>query len=157
MPSTRAIPVRLPDSHLPHANWADAFEIDIPDKSLTALEAARLSLGRIPAWAKRLMAIRNALGTLVGLKTGSEPPKPGEIERIGMFPVLKVTEHEVVLGLDDWHLDFRIVIEVMPAPSGTCIRATTLVARKNLFGRVYIGIVTPFHRIIVPAVLRGAL
>lgn len=157
MPSTRAISVRLPDSHLPHADWADAFEIDIPDKCLTALDAARLSLGRIPAWAKRLMIVRNGLAVLVGLKTGSEPPRPGEVERIGMFPVLKATQHEVVLGLDDWHLDFRIVIEVMPAPSGTCIRATTLVARKNLFGRVYVGIVTPFHRIIVPAVLRGAL
>lgn len=157
MPSTRAIPVRLPDSHLPHANWADAFEIDIPDKRLTALEAARLSLGRIPPWAKRLMAIRNALAGLVGLKTGSEPSRPGEVERIGMFPVLRTTDCEVVLGLDDWHLDFRIVIEVMPAPSGSCIRATTLVERKNLFGRVYIGVVTPFHRLIVPAVLRGAL
>jgi len=157
MPSTRAIAVRLPDPHLPQANWADAFEIDIPDRRLTALEAARLSLGRIPSWAKRLMAIRNALASLVGLKTGSEPSRPGEVEKIGMFPVLQATDHEVVLGLDDWHLDFRIVIEVMPAPSGTCIRATTLVARKNLFGRVYVGIVTPFHRMIVPAVLRGAL
>jgi hypothetical protein len=157
MPSIRAIPVRLPDPHLPHANWADAFEIDIPDKRLTALEAARLSLGRIPPWAKRLMAIRNALARLVGLKTGSEPARPGEIERIGMFPVLRATEKEAVLGLDDWHLDFRLVIEVMPAQSGTRIRVTTLVARKNLFGRLYIGIVTPFHRMIVPAVLRGAL
>ena len=81
MPSTRAIPVRLPDSHLPHANWADAFEIDIPDKRLTALEAARLSLGRIPPWAKRLMAIRNAFAGLVGLKTGSEPSRPGGFQR----------------------------------------------------------------------------
>ena len=157
MPSTRAISVHLPDPALPHANWADAFEIDIPGKRLTALDAARLSLGRIPPWARRLMAIRNALAGLVGLKTGSEAPRPGEIERIGIFPVLRVTEHEVVLGLDDWHLDFRLVIEAMPAHSGTCIRATTLVQRKNMFGRLYIGVVTPFHRMIVPAVLRGAL
>lgn len=157
MPPTRAVPVRLPDPHLPYADWADAFEIDIPDRRLTALEAARLSIGRVPAWAKRLMSIRNGLAGLVGLKTGAEPVQPGEIERIGMFPVLQATDEKAMLGLDDWHLDFRLVVTARPLGSGTCIRMTTLVARKNLFGRIYIGVVTPFHRLIVPASLRGAL
>lgn len=161
MPTTRtlpvSVPVHLPDLHLTHADWADAFEIVIRDRRINALEAARLSLGRIPAWARRLMAIRNGLASLVGLKTGSEPPQPGELGRIGMFPVLQATDEEAVLGLDDWHLDFRLVVTARPMGSGTCIRMTTLVARKNLFGRIYIGVVTPFHRLIVPASLRGAL
>lgn len=158
MPTARAIPVRLPHRHFPYANWADAYEIDIADRRLTALEAARLSIGRIPPWARRLMALRNALAGLVGLKTGSEPALSGEAERIGMFPVLKASQDEVLLGLDDWHLDFRLVVEVAEAgETGTRIRVTTLVERKNLFGRLYIGVVTPFHRLIVPAALRGAL
>ena len=75
-----------------------------------------------------------------------------------MFPILFESPKRVVLGLDDWHLDFRIVVEVeADGGTGTRLRTTTLVRRKNLFGRLYIGLVSPFHRLIVPATLRGAL
>ena len=156
MSSIRSVAVKLPHARLPEADWADCFEIDISDRRLTAMEAARLSMGRMPDWVRRLMALRNFFGRFVGLKTGSEPaPSPSE-DRIGMFPVLSKSDTEVVLGEDDWHLDFRLVMEVADLGSGTRLRATTLVRRKNLFGRFYIGLVTPFHRLIVPVALRGA-
>jgi hypothetical protein len=158
MSATREVPVRLPSSILPGADWADAFEIDLQDRRLTAIDAARGTLGRMPGWVRRLLAIRNALGRLVGLKTGSEPPEPGQLEKIGMFPVLSASDREVVLGFDDWHLDFRVVVEALRhGEQGTRLRATTLVRRKTLFGRLYIGLVGPFHRMIVPATLRSAL
>ncbi|MGV3549164.1 DUF2867 domain-containing protein [Rhizobium sp.] len=157
MPQTREVPVALPDPALPDADWADAFEIDIADRRLTAPEAARLTLGRMPQWVRGLMALRNALGGIVGLKTGSEPLQPGQIEKIGMFPILSQSDTRVVLGFDDWHLDFRVVVDVVDhGKAGTRLRATTLVKRRNLFGRAYIGLVGPFHRIIVPAALRSA-
>jgi hypothetical protein len=34
------------------------------------------------------------------------------------------------------------------------ITATTLVKTHNLFGRIYLAIILPFHRLIVPAMLR---
>jgi hypothetical protein len=74
-----------------------------------------------------------------------------------MFPVLSTSDHQVVLGFDDWHLDFRIVMEAAESKQGTRLRATTLVRRKNLFGRLYIALVGPFHRMIVPAALRSAV
>lgn len=157
MSRTRKVPPRLPHPALSDADWADAFEIDIADRRLTALEAARMTLGRMPEWVRGLMAIRNGLGRIVGLKTGSEPLEPGQQARIGMFPILSSDDGQVVLGFDDWHLDFRVVVET--ADHGdrcTRLRATTLVRRKNLFGRVYIGLVDPFHRMIVPAALRSA-
>jgi hypothetical protein len=157
MSSIRAVAVRLPHVALPGANWADCFEMDVPNRRITAIEAARLSLGRMPRWVHRLMAFRNALGRLVGLKTGAEPSSSPDKDRIGMFPILSQNESEVVLGMDDWHLDFRLVIHVADlGERGTRLSATTLVERKNLFGRVYIGLVTPFHKKIVPVALRKA-
>ena len=156
MSATREVPARLPDTALPDADWADAFEIELPDRRLSAMEASRMTLGRVPGWARRLLTLRNALAKLVGLKTdaGRESGKTA----IGMFPVVSETPERVVLGFDDWHLDFRIVVEVTEAGgAGMRLRTTTLVRRKNLFGRLYIGLVTPFHRLIVPATLRGAL
>lgn len=157
MSQTRAIPVRLPDPILPGADWADAYEIVLPARSLTAIDAARLTLGRMPGWARRLMGVRNALGRLVGLKTGSEPLSPGQQGKIGIFPVLSQNDRQVVLGFDDWHLDFRVVVDVADyGEAGSRLRTTTLVRRKNLFGRFYIGLVTPFHKMIVRTALRSA-
>ena len=157
MSSIRTVAVKLPHAGLPHADWADCFEMDIPDRRLTAIEAAHLSIGRMPAWVRRLMAVRNGLGRLVGLKTGADLQSLPREDKIGILPILSQSNREVVLGLDDWHLDFRLVIDVAElGERGTRLKATTLVQRKNLFGRFYIGLVTPFHKMIVPAALRGA-
>jgi hypothetical protein len=157
MSATREVSPVLPDPALPKADWADAFEIEVPGRRLSAMDASRVTLGRVPAWARRLLSLRNGLARLAGLKTGPsrQAAKDGAI---GMFPILFESPQRVVLGLDDWHLDFRIVVEVeADGGTGTRLRTTTLVRRKNLFGRLYIGLVTPFHRLIVPATLRGAL
>ena len=154
--TTREVQVDLPNPVLPGADWADAYEIMLVGTCPSAIDAARKTIGRMPAWVRRLMAVRNALARIVGLKTGPEPGI-GAAAKIGMFPILAESPERVVLGLDDWHLDFRLVVDVEgDGDHATRIRATTLVRRKNLFGRVYIGVVTPFHRLIVPAALRGA-
>ncbi len=59
----------------------------------------------------------------------------------------------VVIGFDDRHLDFRIVIDAAQGDSGTDIRATTLVRPRNLGGRIYLAMVMPFHKRIVPSML----
>jgi hypothetical protein len=157
MSSIRTVAVKLPHASLPGADWADCFEIEIPGRRLTAVEAARLSVGNMPGWVRRLTALRNFFGVLVGLKTGMEPSSSPREDAVGIFPVVSRSDREVVLGLDDWHLDFRLVIDVADfGERGTLLRATTLVQRKNLFGCVYIGLVTPFHKMIVPVALRGA-
>jgi hypothetical protein len=62
----------------------------------------------------------------------------------------------VVLGFDDRHLDFRIVIDVrQDRPSGQTLSVMTLVHRNNLFGRLYLATVMPFHRLIVRRMLSG--
>jgi len=99
-----------------------------------------------PAWIERLMALRNGLVQLIGLKTGA----------MDGFPVLAERDDEVVVGLDDRHLDFRIVLRVEPLTTGlNRISLTTLVDRHNAFGRAYIAVVTPFHKVIVMRMLRG--
>lgn len=157
MADTREIAVKLPDSRLPGADWADCFEIHVPGKSLTAIEAARLTLDEMPDWIRLLLRLRNSFAGIVGLKTGADRTLSAE-KKVGIFPLISQEDQTVVLGLDDWHLDFRIVVNVeSDSAGGTLLRSTTLVRRKNLFGRLYIGAITPFHRLIVPTVLKSAL
>ncbi|CUX09346.1 conserved hypothetical protein [Agrobacterium tumefaciens str. CFBP 5621] len=59
-----------------------------------------------------------------------------------------------MLGFDDRHLDFRIVVDLEERGNGQMVIVTTIVRRKNLFGRLYLLVVEPFHRRIVPATMR---
>lgn len=73
---------------------------------------------------------------------------------IGAFPIVREGERETVLGFDDRHLDFRIVVEVRDGPAESqVIGITTLVRRRSLFGYLYLAAVTPFHKAIVPTLL----
>jgi hypothetical protein len=73
---------------------------------------------------------------------------------IGMFPVLSETPDRVIAGFNDKHLDFRVVVDVATFPDTQQVTATTLVLTHNLLGRAYLAIIMPFHRLIVPAMMR---
>ena len=148
-------PVSLPHPLLPAADWADRFTLGLPVDNLTAREAARLALENPPGWVRRLMALRNALVAPFGLKGAAEELRTSEVE-IGGFPVVSASDDRVVLGFNDRHLDFRIVIDVMAdRPRGQNLSVMTLVHRNNLFGRLYLAAVMPFHKLIVRTALTG--
>jgi Protein of unknown function (DUF2867) len=125
------------------AQFVDAYSIAIDGAALDARQAAEKMLARAPRWIEMLLALRNFLVAPLGLKT-SAPDEPGARDIIGIFPVVRQTPDRLVAGLNDKHLDFRLVVDV----------ATTLVLTHNLLGRTYLAIIRPFHRLVVPAMLR---
>jgi hypothetical protein len=135
------------------AQFIDAYRVTVATADLDAAGAARLMLGRPPAWTRRLMALRNALVTPFGLKTGPEPGDRGE--KIGMFPIESATPGRVVLGFNDRHLDFRVVVDVAATGAASEVTATTLVRLHNLLGRTYLTAILPFHKLIVRSSLGG--
>ena len=142
---------------LPGAHWSDTFILEVPHGGLDAERAARLALGRIPGWARLLMRLRNLLVAPFGLKAAPDETLAPDAS-IGMFPLIEKTAQRVVLGLDDRHLDFRIVITVDPAEGAPQqVGATTMVRINNGFGRAYLAAVMPFHKLIVPVTLRQIL
>lgn len=147
------VKVRLPHAALPTANWADCYELAIDAPTLTATEAAKVAIGHFPWWVRLLMRIRDRVVGAFGLKTSAHQMS-GQDDMIGIFPVVSRKDHEIVLGFDDRHLDFRIVISVRTRPDGRqVVSATTLVDRKIVLGKIYIVLVTPFHKMIVMAML----
>lgn len=143
----------LPHPALPQADWADCYVLEVHKPGLTALEAARLAVGHFPWWVRGLMSVRNAVVGLFGLKP-STYHSAKTTRMIGIFPVISVTDREAVLGFDDTHLDFRIVIDVGENGAGRqTVSATTLVNRKILLGKIYIAVITPFHKLVVSSML----
>ncbi len=145
--------VTLPHPDLPSADWADSYCVRLDRNDLDPMEVARDLMGRAPRWVGTLLKIRNRIVGLFGLKS-AELELTGQ-DKIGGFPVIDHDGERVLLGFDDKHLDFRIIVTVEPEGAGhQHVSLTTLVNRHNLFGRIYILVVTPFHKLIVKTFLK---
>jgi hypothetical protein len=125
--------------------------------TIDARNAAERMMGHSPAWIEALLTLRHILVAPFGLKTSGKSENPPR-ETIGLFPILTQTPDRLVAGFNDKHLDFRVVVDVATAgpgsQTGQRVTATTLVKTHNVFGRLYLAIILPFHRLIVPAMLR---
>lgn len=135
------------------AQFADAFSVDTAETDLDAMEAARRIMARSPRWVTFLLMLRNLAVTPFGLK-GAPPERTSPPGRIGFFPIVSQSPERVVLGFDDRHLDFRVIVDVLQRPAGQSVTTSTVVRTHNTFGRVYLAAVLPFHRRIVTAMLR---
>ncbi|GLH82307.1 hypothetical protein SSBR45G_72160 [Bradyrhizobium sp. SSBR45G] len=141
---------------LAEANFTDAFRITIEGDAITARVAAERMLGHAPRWMDVLVTLRNVLVKPFGLKaSGADERSPRPM--IGIFPVVDETPQRIVIGFDDKHLDFRVVIDAAPAAtalgSGSRMTATTLVQTHNALGRCYLAAIMPFHRLVVRTML----
>ena len=153
----RPVPVEVKTdlrSLLPGAEFADAFSRTVEDPTLDAIGAAHRAIEQQqPGWVRALMRLRDAIVRPLGLRTADDPSLT-RLKRIGLFPVISSTPERVVLGLNDHHLDFRLVIDVTALDARRReVVLSTLVQTHNLLGRTYLAIVLPFHRRIVPAML----
>jgi hypothetical protein len=134
------------------AQFADAFRIEVAE-GIDARHAAVRMMARQPRWAEALVKLRNMLVAPFGLKTsGASATAPREM--IGIFPILSETPDRLIAGFNDSHLDFRVVVDVATSGTARSVTLTTLVLTHNWFGRTYLAIIMPFHRLIAPALLR---
>jgi Protein of unknown function (DUF2867) len=138
---------------LPGAQFIDAYSITVNDAALDARHAAEKMAARGPRWIEALLRLRNRLVAPFGLKT-AVPTGSSAPDRVGIFPVISDRPDRLVAGLDDAHLDFRLVVDVAGSGTERRVTATTLVLTHNLLGRAYLKIILPFHRLIVPSMLR---
>ena len=130
------------DRILPGHQFADAYKVRALH-GVDAVQATRMAFARGPLWIRALMGLRNLLGRLVGLKPA----------RSRGFPVVSESPGEVVMGFDDRHLDFRIVVTV----AGGFAIVTTLVRSHNAWGRAYLAAILPFHRAIAARLIEGVV
>lgn len=69
------------------------------------------------------------------------------------FPVTARTPDSVIVGSDHWHINFRAVLTVNDAR----LTLTTVVQFNNAIGKAYMATIGPFHRRIVPRMMRKAI
>jgi hypothetical protein len=135
------------------AQFIDAYSITVNHAALDARRAAERMAAPGPRWIGMLLHLRNRVVAPLGLKT-AVPTGNSAPDRVGIFPVLSERLDRLVAGLDDAHLDFRLVVDVAGSGTERRVTTTTLVLTHNLLGRAYLAVILPFHRLIVPSMLR---
>lgn len=141
---------------LPKIDFSDTFSTTNHEDSLE--EISTLIFDNPTKWVAALLKLRNRIVTIFGLKT----TKPNDYNTefkvgsyVGFFKIYQITESEVILGANDKHLNFRAILNNSYEDQYN-IKATTLVEYNNVFGRIYMGIVAPFHKIIMKVLVNKA-
>lgn len=114
--------------------------------------------GTFPVWVKWFFQIRSVLVRLIGLKTAPPEDYNKEIRvggYIGFFRIFAILPDEMILGADDSHLNFRVSIYNSGSKSYN-IKVTTLVKFNNFTGKLYMSLISPFHRLVVKRMVRQA-
>lgn len=133
------------------AQFIDAFRVEVGTAQLSAREACTRMVLHGPRWIDALTRLRNILVKPLGLKTSGEGA-PAPHGMIGLFPVLSETPERLIAGFDDYHLDFRVVVDVAGAADRR-VTLTTLVRTNNLLGRAYLTLIIPFHKLVARSMM----
>lgn len=152
-------------------DYIDSFQgvLNDPENKFTLVDIGKSFFSSGPKWIESLFALRNRIVSLFGLKTPNNITnrqnqlnnfKCEKGERFGLFEVFNKTENEIILGENDKHLNFRVSLFVEQQKNELTkknLTISTTVAFNNWFGRLYFLPVKPFHRLIVPTMLKGII
>jgi hypothetical protein len=148
-----------------NAYFRDSWRAPLARPELGIVEVFFALFGHHPRWIKLLLIVRNAAARLAGLETPTvaEIIKPAVRERygvgdkIGPWPIFFIGDDEIIAGRDNKHLDFRL--SVLKAVDGDAASAvvSTICTVHNVFGKIYLFFIVPFHRHGVRSLMSNAV
>ena len=139
---------------LPKIDFSDTFSTT--NHIDTIQNITNLIFNSPPKWVVALFKFRNSIVMLFGLKTGKPDDHTdvfAEGGYVSFFKIYSVKEKEIVLGANDSHLNFRAIVKNDGSEQFN-IKVITLVEYNNLFGKIYMTLIKPFHRLIVKRLVR---
>ncbi len=141
---------------LSQIDFSDTFSTTNQEDKLE--EITHLIFNNPPKWIKSLFILRNKIVKLLGLKA----EKPADYNErfavggyIGFFKIFSITQHEIVLGANDSHLNFRAIVAKKNEDLHN-IKLITLVQYNNSTGKIYMSVIKPFHRLVVKRMVKNA-
>ncbi len=152
-------------------DYIDSFQGSFIDRNgnVDSTKIGKSFFASGPKWIDKLFDFRNKLARLFGLKAPAKITDRTKMlddfkcekgEQLGLFKVFDKTVDEVILGEDDKHLSFRVSLfldKQNESKVGKTLIISTTVKFNNWFGRLYFLPVRPFHKLIVPTMLKGII
>ena len=106
-------------------------------------EITNLVFNTTPKWIETLFEIRNYLVNIIGIKT-TVPPNYSTHFKVGgyikFFKIFEISNDEIILGANDSHLNFRVIVS-NDHSKDVNIKLITLVAYNNNIGRIYMALI----------------
>ena len=147
------------------AYFHDSYRAPLTLAEVGIVELFFALFGHTPLWMKLLLIARNTLARLFGL----EVPTVGEImkprirstysvgEKIGPWPIFFIADNEIVAGRNNKHLDFRLsVLKAMEGDTASVV-VSTICTVHNVYGKIYLCLIVPFHRHGVRSLMSNAV
>jgi hypothetical protein len=78
-------------------------------------------------------------------------------DKIGVWPIFALTETELVAGRDNKHLDFRLSVLKVTDGEAASIVVSTICTVHNVFGKLYLFFIAPFHKWGLKRILSNAI
>ena len=143
------------------AYYWDSFEAPLRRTDLAMHELYLALFAHHPRWARRLLILRGWIVAPFGLKASTavdfegieSKPSYRVGEKIARFTLFGQNDTEIVTGGDDKHLDFRVSVQKLTDR----VVLSTAVMPHNLFGKSYLLLILPFHRLGVRMILANAV
>ena len=121
-------------------------------------EIAYMMFGTSPKWVMTLLNFRNMIARFFGLKT-EIPEDAMQAFEVGaylkFFEIYEIHDNEVVLGADDKHLNFRVIVTKTDELENN-VKCTTIVEYQNKLGKYYMGLIKPGHKYICNLLVKQA-
>jgi hypothetical protein len=147
------------------AYYYDSYEAPLRKPGLKIHELYVAILGHLPWWARVMIIARNSLVSLFGLHTETAAtvwkPELKDIytpgDKIVRFKLYSQDENEIIAGLDDKHLDFRVSVLRFIEQGEAKVAVSTIIFVHSLFGKIYLLIILPFHKFGLKRLLSNAI
>ena len=147
------------------ADFRDAYRAPLTRLELGMVEIFSALFGHAPLYVKLALVVRNAVAKLAGL----DVPTVAEImkvdirgayrigDKIGPWSVFSINEREIVAGRDNKHLDFRVSVLKQAEDDATSVTVSTICIVHNVWGKIYLFFIVPFHRLGVKDLISRAV
>jgi hypothetical protein len=132
----------------------DSYRSPLAHPELGIVDIFFAVFGHEPLWMKLALVARNAAARFAGL----EAPTVAEImtpevrarysvgEKIGPWPTFFLDDNEIVAGRNNKHIDFRVSVLKTADRGASSVVVSTVCTVHNLFGKIYLFFIIPFHR-----------
>ena len=144
-------------------NYEDSFCLSLETKKRFDIDFIILKIIRsLPKWFMFLLNLRNAIASILGLKTGKIEDIYDNLgnldfkqdQSIGEIFIILKENNLLITELKDKHLDFRFSILIREEEGITKVSLRTIVKLNNILGKIYFFLITPFHRLIILNILK---
>ena len=134
--------------------FSDSYKASLSKTQSSVIDNFFAIFGHRPVWMNRILILRNRIAKLCGLEVATDTQvinaQIAEYyavgDTIGPWPIFALSETELIAGRNNGHLDFRLSVLRVPDGMAGSVIVSTVCTVHNLFGKIYLFFIIPFHK-----------